>query len=118
MNKDPFEKQLEDAKSERENAGLNNPDGELLSQNQSQTDRESNRGQDETPKSSTFGRIGSTEAYNDANSEFPFVKLSVSSIAIYLVLTAMYGQPIFPMQWLIPFVLVLGLTNSYLESVE
>lgn len=118
MNKYPFEKQLEDAKSERDDTSINYQDSDRRSQNKSRTDKESDRSQSGASESPKFGKIGPPEAPNEVNSEFPFVKLSVGSIAIYLVLTGMYGQPIFPMYWLIPLVVVLGLINKYLEGVE
>ena len=118
MNKDPFEKQLEDAKSDRDNDFISSQNSEHRSQNKSRTDKESDRDQSGTSESPIFGEIGPPETPNEVNSGFPFVKLSVGSIGIYLVLTGIYGQPIFPMYWLIPLVVVLGLTNVYLEGAE
>jgi Flp pilus assembly protein TadB len=114
MNNDPFENQLEDAKSERDDIHINHQEIDRKSQNKSRTDKEFDRSQRGASGSPKFGEIELPEAPNEETSEFPFVKVSVGSIVIYLVLTAAYGQPIFPMYWLIPLVLLLGLINEYL----
>jgi hypothetical protein len=114
MSKDPFEKQIEDARSERDNDTISDQSHQNNQSAEIEPDSTSNRNFWPTmPDEDDL-----SEAQNKPISPFPFVKLSLGAIGIYFGLYALYGQPIFSVIWIFVLVVGLGLMNSYFRPAS
>lgn len=118
MNKDPFEKQIEDARSERDDDTISDQSHQNDTQNNRSTEIEA----DSTPNRNFLPTMPDedelSEAQNKPISPFPFVKLSLGAIGVYFGLSALYGQPIFSVIWIFVLVVGLGLMNSYFRPAS
>lgn len=118
MNKDPFEKQIEDARSERDNDTISDQSHQDNTQNSQSGKIEP----DSTPNRNFWPTMADEDEFSEAQnkpiSPFPFVKLSLGAIGIYFGWYALYGQPIFSVIWIFVLVVGLGLMNSYFRPAS